>query len=77
MGELRIMGKPGDTKVMWNPANSAEVSAARKTFDDLKSKGFKAFNVSKKGEPGKEISVFDSQAGKLILVPPMAGGSSA
>jgi len=74
MGELRILGKEGDTKVIWDPENRDEVKAAREQFDALKGKGFLAFEVKNKGDKGSEIKKFDPEAGKIILTPPIMGG---
>jgi hypothetical protein len=75
MGEMRVMGGHGDTKVIWNPENRDESKAAERQFKDLvKKKKFAAFLVKKDGEQGERVREFDPQAGKLILVPPMAGG---
>lgn len=74
MGELRILGKEGDTKVIWDPDNKDEVKAAREQFDTLKAKKFLAFEVKDKGEKGSEIKKFDPEAGKIILTPPVMGG---
>ena len=75
MGELRLMDRRGDTRVMWDPYRKDEVDAARKQFDELKKKGYLAYSVKKKGEPGEQIREFDPQAGKIIMAPPMQGGS--
>jgi hypothetical protein len=74
MGELRVMGKEGDAKVIWNPENDDEVAAARRTFDDLRAKGHLAYSVREEGRKGEMIRAFDPNAGKIILAPPMAGG---
>lgn len=74
MGEMRVLGSEGDQKVIWNPSNDDEVEVAEMTFDKLKDKNYKAFLVDKKGEPGKEMKKFKPSAGKLIMVPPIAGG---
>lgn len=74
MGQLRVMDRQGDTRVMWDPSNNDEVAAARNTFDELKGKGHLAYKVDRKGEPGEVIRSFDPQAGKIIMAPPMAGG---
>lgn len=76
MGEMRILGKRGDTRVIWNTANDDEVKAAERQFKDLvKKKGFVAFRVLKDGSQGERVRDFDPQAGKLIIIPPMAGGA--
>ncbi len=74
MGEMRTLGREGDVKQVWDPANADEVAAARRVFDDLRGKGFLAFAVKRAGEKGKQIREFDPDAGKIILAPPMAGG---
>lgn len=74
MGEMRVMGGHGDTKVIWNSENADEVKAAERQFKELVKKKFAAFLVKQDGEQGERVRDFDPQAGKLILVPPMAGG---
>ena len=75
MGELAIMNGTGDTKVIWDPENEAEVKNAREMFDNLvKGKGFAAWSVNKKGNKDERVTKFDPAEEKLILVPPMAGG---
>lgn len=75
MGEMRVMGQPGDTRVMWNPDNTDEVKAAKRQWDDLVGKKrFRGFRVKSDGEKGEQVTEFDPDAAKLIIVPPMAGG---
>jgi len=75
MGELRIMGRPGDTKLIWDIENEAEVDNAERTFNDLVGKGFTAFEVKgRKGDKGEKMTAFDADAGAIIMVPRLAGG---
>lgn len=89
MGEMRIitsyaqeevkqvpisMRKSGDSKIVWDPKKEDEIEVAKLTFDKLKEKGYKAFKVDKKGEPKKEISNFNPDAGLLIMTPSLVGG---
>lgn len=74
MGEMRIMGVEGDTRLMWDPNVKDEVDAARRMFDDLRKKGHLAFSVAKKGDKGEQVSSFDPKAAKVIMAAPMAGG---
>ena len=74
MGEMAIMGRQGDTKIIWEPSNKPEVDAARKSFDDLRGKGYLAFSVEGDGSKGKQIFTFEPHAAKIILSPPMRGG---
>lgn len=74
VGEMAVMGKEGDTKLIWDSDEDAEVENARRSFNDLKKKGFAAFSVNKKGEQGSQIHEFDPKAEKIIMVPAMQGG---
>lgn len=75
MGTLAVMDRSGDTKVIWSADNEDEVAQARKTFTDLKAKGFTAYSVDPKdGNKGEVVKEFDQHAQKLIMVPRMVGG---
>jgi hypothetical protein len=74
MSELICLDKTGDTKVIWDKDNSDEVATAKRTFDDLRKKGFTAFSVKKGGEKDELITEFDKNAEKIILVPRIVGG---
>ena len=74
MGELAILGREGDTKVMWDPSNRDEVGVARRTFSDLKKKGFSAFRVMPDGEQGEQVREFNPEDEKIIMVPALQGG---
>lgn len=73
-GAMHIQDKTGDTKLVWDYKNDDEVANAKRTFDDLKAKGFLAYSVGKDGEPGEVLHSFDPKAEKIIMSPPMAGG---
>lgn len=74
MGEMRIMGSVGDTKMIWDRNNEDEVKTAKKSFDDLRKKGFTAFGVKKTGEKGDVITEFNPSMEKIIMAAPMRGG---
>ena len=71
-----IMGKSGDTKVIWDPHASLEVAAAKAQFEALtKDKKYSAFQVEgDEGKKGKRMDKFDPSAGRIILIPNMQGG---
>lgn len=73
-GEIATMGLEGDVKTVWNPRNTDEVEAARAQFRAMRAKRYLAFRCNQDGTQGEQISDFDPEAGKIILVPPMAGG---
>jgi hypothetical protein len=73
--EMRVMGKPGDTRVAWDPANTEEVRHARQMFDDLvRDKRYAAFRIAEPGARGERITRFDPDAREILMVPPVAGG---
>ena len=74
MGELRELGPQGDTKIIWDADKEDEVDVARSSFNKLKSKGYYAYKVKKKGEKGRVIREFDPDAEKIIMALPMRGG---
>lgn len=75
MSVMEIMDHQGDTKILWDKNNPDEVENARRTFDDLKKKGFIAYSVSGgDGAKGEIIREFDPEAERLIMAPPMRGG---
>jgi hypothetical protein len=75
MGEMAVMGRMGDLKVIWDRMRQEEVQAARKQFDEMRKQGYLAFSVKgKDGEKGAQITEFDPDAERIILAPPMRGG---
>ncbi len=74
MGEIAIMGKEGDLKVIWDSEKQDEVDAAKCQFENLTKKGYIAFSVKKDGEKNEKISKFDPNMEKIILVPMLRGG---
>lgn len=73
-GEMAIMDRTGDTKIMWDRNNKDETDNARKQFDHWKGKGYLAYTVKKNGEPDTQIHTFDPTAEKIIFSPPLVGG---
>lgn len=73
MGQLSVMGREGDTKVVWDADSPDEVENAKRTFDDLRKKGYWAYEVETDGK-GNLITKFDPEIEKMILAPQMAGG---
>ena len=74
MSELIEMGKSGDTRVTWDSRNQAEVENARRTFVELRAKGYLAWSVKRDGEKNEQITVFDPHAERIIMGAPMRGG---
>jgi hypothetical protein len=68
MGELRVMNQKGHETFSWDPAKPEEVLTARAKFDELKAKGYTAIFG------GKRLDAFDSLAGNVDMIAPLAGG---
>lgn len=74
-GEMRVIDRTGDSKLIWDTANPDEVEAARSHFNLLKEqKRYAAFKVKKNGEAGEVIRDFDPEAGMIIMRPQLQGG---
>lgn len=74
-GEMAIMGKEGDTKIIWDQNNNDEVENAKATFDRLRGKGYLAFKVvGKEGDKGEQMNDFDPKVERIIFAPQLRGG---
>lgn len=73
-GEMRVLDRTGDLKIIWNSDNEAEVTHARDTFKKMTDQGYSAFSVKKDGSPGKRLASFDPDVEAMILVPRIVGG---
>lgn len=73
-GELAIMNGEGDTKVYWTRGNADETATARRTFDELRAKGYLAYRLIGDGSKGEVLREFDPNAAQIILAPAPQGG---
>jgi len=72
---MSMMCGYGDIKKIWNAANADEVEDAKRSFDHLtKEKKYLAFRIKPDGTNGEQMREWDPSAGKVLLVPPVAGG---
>jgi hypothetical protein len=74
MGTMSVLDQTGDTKTIWDKNNPVEVESARKTFNDLKAKGYIAYTVKDDGKKGEILVNFNSELERIILSPPVCGG---
>lgn len=72
--QANTLGQTGDTKIIWDKNKPSEVAAAKKLFDELKSKGYLAFSVKNNGDKDTLLKDWDPKAERLILTPPVVGG---
>lgn len=75
LGEMAVMGKEGDTKIIWDKSKKVEVDNAKASFDRLIKEGYSAYSVSgEKGDKDKQVREFDPNAERYIFVPPVQAG---
>lgn len=75
LSAVGVLGKDGDTKVIWDKNKPAEVEAAREMFDSLRKKNYLAFRVTdEKGTQGEQIREFDPKVERMVMTPQMQAG---
>jgi hypothetical protein len=73
--ELAILDHTGDTKVKYDPTDTASTQEAQKAWDDAKAKGYLAYAV--RGGDGSSAEVlreFDPTAPQIVMSPQLVGG---
>jgi hypothetical protein len=73
MNEFKVLDPNGHTRTAWDTASPEEVENARRVFDDLMSRGYRAFRMAGGGE-GVPRSKFDPKDKETLLVPPIRAG---
>jgi len=72
---MSMMTGHGDIRKVWNAANADETEDVKRSFNHLvKEKKYVAYRVKENGEAGERMRDFDATAGKILLIPPVAGG---
>jgi hypothetical protein len=65
----------GDIRKIWDPQEPDDVADARRSFTDLKAKGYMIYRAEgKKGLRGVAMTEFEPGAGRLIAVKRNQGG---
>lgn len=72
---IHILDSTGDSKIIWDPNDEADVAIAKAAFEAAQKKGHRAYKVDRKGEKTSEVvRTFDPKAEKLIMAPAFVGG---
>lgn len=74
MNEFTILDPNGHTTTMWDPGSAEEVQRARRVFEEMRRRGYRAFRVGKDGSPGLPRHSFDPKDDAMIFVPPIHAG---
>lgn len=67
MGVLVEIDKTGDTRLMWDKDNPAEVKRARERFGELKAKGLMGYGDDGKGNRLEVMHTFDPDAERVTF----------
>ena len=74
MGELRILGPSGDTRVTWDPSRVRDVADVRHRFDEVIRDGYLVFELDPATKEGRQVRTFDPDVRELRAFRPLAGG---
>ena len=74
MNECKVLDPNGHTRTSWDTGNPEEVERARRIFDDLMKRGYRAFRMD--GGAGESVpkSAFDPKDKETLFVPPIRAG---
>lgn len=74
MNEFKVLDPNGHTRTSWDTGNPEEVERARRIFDDLMKRGYRAFRMD--GGAGESVpkSAFDPKDKETLFVPPIRAG---
>lgn len=73
MNEFKVLDPDGHTSTEWDPENAEEVERARRTYEALMRRGYRAFRVERGGE-GQTQERFDPREKETLFVPPIHAG---
>jgi hypothetical protein len=71
---LHTLNGQGDVNITWNPRNADEVREAKRTFDNLKKKGYQGARVQDGERSDELIREFDPQARSIVMFQQIQGG---
>jgi len=75
-GEIKVMGKSGDTPLQWDRSDRISTDIARGAFETFIQKGYRMYRMlpGSQRRTGEPVTSFDETAEKYLAVPPMQGG---
>lgn len=74
VGELRILGPSGDTRVTWDPTCAGDVDDVRRRFDEIVREGYLVFELDPLTKEGRQVRTFDPATRELRALRPLSGG---
>jgi len=73
MNEFKVLDPSGHSSSAWDPENSEELERARRTYEALLRRGYRAFGIEKGGE-GRAQERFDPHERQTLFVPRIHSG---
>ena len=73
MNEFKVLDPEGHSSVSWDPADVEEVERARRNYEALVRRGYRAFRLDQQTE-GRTQQRFDPEEKQTLLVPPLHAG---
>lgn len=74
MNEFKVLDPNGHTRTTWDAASPEDVESARRIFNELMKRGYRAFRMEGGGREGVQKSGFDPKEKETLLVPPIRAG---
>lgn len=69
-----VMDHNGDSRHVFETANTRALADAEERFKVLTGKGYRAVAPGKHGQPGRVLSGFDPSVNEIVFIPPLEGG---
>ena len=73
MNEFKVLDPNGHSSTVWDPGDEEEVRRARRAYEALVRRGYRAFGIEKDGG-GRTQERFDPREKETLLVPPLHAG---
>ena len=73
LNEFKLLDANGHSTTAWDPENGEELERARRTYEGLLRRGYRAFAIEKHGE-ARALERFDPNETETLFVPPIQGG---
>jgi hypothetical protein len=74
MNEFKVLDPNGHTRTTWDTSSPEEVDAARRIYEDLVKRGYRAFRMEGGAGEGVPKNAFDPKDRETLLVPPIRAG---
>ena len=74
MNEFKVLDPNGHTRTTWDTRSPEEVETARRIFNDLMNRGYRAFRMDGGAGESAPKSAFNPKDKETLLVPPIRAG---